>query len=55
MRFQDGGNVLFVGDNYENDYLGPKKIGLNDVLLNRNSEGHINESIESLREIGKQL
>tara|TARA_Y100000996_G_scaffold414956_1_gene407538 strand:- start:3487 stop:4179 length:693 start_codon:yes stop_codon:yes gene_type:complete len=48
-------NVLFVGDNFENDYLGPKKIGLNAVLLNRNSAGHIDQSIESLREIGKQL
>ena len=48
-------NVLFVGDNFENDYLGPKKIGLNAILLDRNSTGHINESIKSLNEIGKQL
>jgi putative hydrolase of the HAD superfamily len=31
----DPGNILFLGDNYECDYLGPKKMGIRSLLLDR--------------------
>ena len=48
-------DVLFIGDNLENDYFGPKNIGLSAVLLNRNGTNQISESITSLNDLGKIL
>lgn len=31
----DRGQIIFVGDNYECDYLGPRKVGLRAVLLDK--------------------
>jgi len=41
--------VLHVGDNYERDYLEPKKAGLNVVFLDRT--GEMKDSVKDLREV----
>ena len=43
--------ALFIGDDLENDYNGPKKIGIDAILINRNSKNKIKNSINSLKEI----
>jgi putative hydrolase of the HAD superfamily len=48
-------DVLFIGDNLESDYLGPKNVGLSAVLLDRNGKNQMSESIKSLNELSKML
>ena len=43
--------ALFIGNDFEDDYDGPKKIGIDAILINRNSENKIKNSINSLKEI----
>ncbi|MBI52168.1 MAG: hypothetical protein CL779_03000 [Chloroflexi bacterium] len=48
-------DVLFIGDNLESDYYGPKNVGLSAMLLDRSGTGKISESIESLNSLSKIL
>jgi putative hydrolase of the HAD superfamily len=34
-------NAIMIGDNYKNDIIGAKKIGINTLYLNRNGFGDI--------------
>ncbi len=43
---------LMIGDNYEKDYLGPRNIGLNSILYDRNDRyKNVKDRIKSLRKI----
>jgi putative hydrolase of the HAD superfamily len=43
--------ALFIGDDLENDYYGPKQIGIDAILIDRKAEKKIKNSINSLKEI----
>lgn len=47
--------VIMVGDDYNHDYLIPKKIGMKSLWLRRNSSGERNEIITTLKEISDYL
>ena len=48
--WKNGDEILFVGDNYKNDYEYPKRSWMNALHLQRNWKTHT-ESIESLEEL----
>ena len=48
--WKNGDEILFVGDNYKNDYEYPKRSWMNAIHLQRNWKTHT-ESIESLEEL----
>jgi len=37
----DGNNAIMIGNNYQNDIIGAKNIGINTLYLNRNGYGDI--------------
>jgi putative hydrolase of the HAD superfamily len=44
--------ILFVGDHYENDYLGPRRVGMKAILIDRKkSQRHRIKTIRSLYEL----
>ncbi len=43
--------ALYIGDSYENDYLGAKNAGIDSVLLDRKNRFKIKGSIEDLSEL----
>lgn len=47
----DINKCIVIGDTYEKDYLGPRKVGMNSCFYNRNSDKESNEVIKSLRKI----
>ena len=44
-----------IGDNIYCDYLGPKKVGINSVLLDRHNKHDVEEKITSLSELPNYL
>lgn len=45
--------VLYLGDSYENDYLGAKSAGIDSVLLDRENKFNFEHSIKSLKDLIK--
>ncbi|QQG42105.1 MAG: HAD family hydrolase [Candidatus Woesebacteria bacterium] len=43
--------VLYVGDSYENDYLGAKNAGIDSILIDRQKRFNLKNSIEDLSEL----
>ena len=48
--WKEGNEILFVGDNYKNDYEFPKRSWMNALHLQRNGKTHV-ESVETLEEL----
>lgn len=48
--------ILFIGDDYKNDYIGPKEVGLSTVILDRKQKfTKVKERIENYCELVKFL
>lgn len=43
--------ALYVGDSYENDYLGAKNAGIDSILIDRSNKFNFKNSINSLVEL----
>ena len=48
--WKEGNEILFVGDNYKNDYEFPKRSWMNALHLQRGGKTHV-ESVETLEEL----
>jgi putative hydrolase of the HAD superfamily len=48
--------ILFIGDDFECDYIGPKKAGMNSILLDRSNEfSNVEERIKDFYQLDKIL
>ena len=43
--------VIMVGDSFRNDVLGPKMVGINSFLLDRNNVSHFVPRIFSIEDV----
>ena len=48
-------DVIFIGDDFQNDYEGPNKIGIDAILIDRGRTNECKHSIKSLVEITDKL